>query len=73
MEAIKKMGSVKNSTLLLTGLGSLNNQDVEVIILPVRKNKMKGQEKKYPLKGSLLHYYEPSEPVLDPSEWNVNR
>ena len=76
MEAIRKIASVKNNTLVISDLKTINNMTVEVIILPVSENERKFddvQKNKSSLHGKLVKYDNPFDPAVSPSEWEVNK
>lgn len=57
MEAIKKITTVKNGSISLKGLEALNDQEVEVIVIPLigrELNKSKNQkERLFQFKGAI--------------------
>lgn len=72
MEAIKKKASIKNSTLFISGLDSINDKEVEVIILPIENQEKEAKEGPgYSLRGKLIKYENPFEPALDEKNWVV--
>ncbi len=72
MEAIKKITSVQNNTLIIQGLDSINNKEVEVIILPLTNNEKDPKAStEYALRGKLLKYEDPFEPAIPEEDWEV--
>jgi len=56
MEAIKKLTTIKNGALSLNELDELNDQEVEVIILPLFEQKIKPRDQKerlFQFKGAV--------------------
>ena len=57
MEAIKKLTTIKNGAISLNELDELNDQEVEVIILPLIERKMKKpqnqKERLFQFKGAV--------------------
>jgi len=67
MEAIKKITSIKNNTLLIPGLNAINNKEVELIILPLDEDtKTSSSGPAYSLRGKLVKYENPFEPTEYP-------
>ena len=72
MEAIKKITSIQNNTLVIKGLDSINNKEVEVIILPLAENnKTADSNAGYSMRGKLLKYESPFEPAIPEEDWEV--
>ena len=72
MEAIKKITSIQNNTLVIQGLNSINNKEVEVIILPLSDSEKNSTANNgYSLHGKLLKYKEPFEPAISEEDWEV--
>ena len=73
MEAIKKIASVKNNTLVIPGLNSVNNKKVEVIILPLTESdKDMISNNAYTLHGKVTKYEDPFEPAVPENDWEAS-
>ena len=71
MEAIKKITNIQNNTLIIPDLDSINNEEVEVIILPLTEKKKPEKSTEYSMNGKLTKYEDPFEPAISSEDWEA--
>jgi hypothetical protein len=62
----------KDGALTLTGMPFSAGERVQVIVLTVPEPAGE-RDSRYPLRGLPYRYDDPTEPAIDPDEWEANR